>query len=158
MEGQTLRRGVRRIRAVEDVGDAPVLSLARLPQDNGRRGDILCDESIHCNFGIDLINTIKLENPNLWTPEFRRELTELFHKAVELEYAYAEDTMPRGVPGLNAPMFKEYLRFVANRRAQQIGLDQLFPGATNPFPWVWIASSNAWRSRYWRHSGAVMWR
>jgi len=33
-------------------------------------------------------------------------------------------------------MFKEYLRFVANRRAQQIGLDPLFPGATNPFPWM----------------------
>jgi ribonucleoside-diphosphate reductase beta chain len=63
-------------------------------------------------------------------------LTELFHKAVELEYAYAEDTMPRGVLGLNASMFKEYLRFIANRRAQQIGLDQMFPGATNPFPWM----------------------
>ena len=66
----------------------------------------------------------------------RREITELFHKAVALEYAYAEDTMPRGVLGLNAPMFKEYLRFVANRRAQQIGLDPLFQGATNPFPWM----------------------
>ena len=44
--------------------------------------------------------------------------------------------MPRGVLGLNAPMFKEYLRFVANRRCQQIGLDTLFPGATNPFPWM----------------------
>jgi ribonucleoside-diphosphate reductase beta chain len=55
---------------------------------------------------------------------------------VALEYAYAEDTMPRGVLGLNAPMFKEYLRFVANRRAQQIGLDPLFQGATNPFPWM----------------------
>jgi ribonucleoside-diphosphate reductase beta chain len=55
---------------------------------------------------------------------------------VELEYRYAEDTMPRGVLGLNAPMFKEYLRFVANRRAQQIGLDPLYPGAVNPFPWM----------------------
>ena len=56
--------------------------------------------------------------------------------AVELEYRYAEDTMPRGVLGLNAPMFKEYLRYIANRRCQQIGLDQLFEGATNPFPWM----------------------
>ena len=44
--------------------------------------------------------------------------------------------MPRGVLGLNAPMFKEYLRFIANRRAQQIGLEVLYPGATNPFPWM----------------------
>jgi ribonucleoside-diphosphate reductase beta chain len=72
----------------------------------------------------------------LWTSEFREEIRELFVKGVELEYRYAEDTMPRGVLGLNAGMFKEYLRFIANRRAQQIGLDTLFDGATNPFPWM----------------------
>src|SRR6267142_1390714 len=97
---------------------------------------ILRDESMHCNFGIDLINQIKMENPHLWTSEFREEIQGLIRKAVELEYRYAEDTMPRGVLGLNAPMFKEYLRYVANRRAQQIGIDPLFPGATNPFPWM----------------------
>lgn len=48
-------------------------------------------------------------------------------KGVDLEYAYAEDTMPRGVLGLNANMFKEYLRFICNRRMQQIGLTALFP-------------------------------
>ena len=121
------------------VGFVQILSLGRQNKMTGAAEQyqyILRDESMHCNFGIDLINTIKMENPNLWTPEFRRELTEIFHKAVELEYAYAEDTMPRGVLGLNAAMFKEYLRFIANRRAQQIGLDQMFPGATNPFPWM----------------------
>ena len=97
---------------------------------------ILRDESMHCNFGIDLINTIKLENPQLWTDSFAAEITELFRHAVDLEYAYAEDTMPRGVLGLNAPMFKEYLRFICNRRMTQIGLPELFPGANNPFPWM----------------------
>ncbi|MGE0356023.1 MAG: ribonucleotide-diphosphate reductase subunit beta [Burkholderiales bacterium] len=121
------------------VGFVQILSLGRQNKMTGAAEQyqyILRDESMHCNFGIDLINTIKMENPHLWTPEFRRELTELMQKAVELEYAYAEDTMPRGVLGLNAAMFKEYLRFIANRRCQQIGLDQLYPGATNPFPWM----------------------
>src|SRR5437660_12716487 len=89
---------------------------------------------MHCNFGIDLVNTIKLENPHLWTPAFREELQELFRQAVDLEYAYAEDTMPRGVLGLNATMFKEYLRFIANRRCRQIGVDALFDKADNRFP------------------------
>src|SRR2546421_12361116 len=121
------------------VGFVQILALGRQNKMTGAAEQymyILRDESMHCNFGIDLINTIKLENPHLWTAEFRKEITALFHKAVDLEYAYAEDTMPRGVLGLNAPMFKEYLRFVANRRAQQIGLDVLFPGALNPFPWM----------------------
>ncbi len=121
------------------VGFVQILALGRQNKMTGAAEQyqyILRDESMHCNFGIDLVNTIKLENPQLWTPEFRQEMSDLMRKAVELEYAYAEDTMPRGVLGLNAPMFKEYLRFVANRRCQQIGLDMLYPGATNPFPWM----------------------
>ncbi len=121
------------------VGFAQILALGRQNKMTGAAEQyqyILRDESMHCNFGIDLINQIKMENPHLWTPEFREEIRVLIQKGVELEYRYAEDTMPRGVLGMNAPMFKEYLRFVANRRAQQIGLDPLFPGAINPFPWM----------------------
>ena len=97
---------------------------------------ILRDESMHCSFGIDLVNTIKLENPQLWTSEFKDEIRVLFKQGVDLEYAYAEDTMPRGVLGMNAPMFKGYLRFIANRRCQQIGIDPLFAQEDNPFPWM----------------------
>ncbi len=121
------------------VGFAQILALGRQNKMMGAAEQyqyILRDESMHCNFGIDLINQIKMENPHLWTSEFREEIRGLIQKGVELEYRYAEDTMPRGVLGLNAPMFKEYLRFVANRRAQQIGLDPLYPGANNPFPWM----------------------
>ena len=121
------------------VGFTQILALGRQNKMMGAAEQyqyILRDESMHCNFGIDLINTIKMENPHLWTPEFRDEIKALFLHAVELEYRYAEDTMPRGVLGLNAPMFKGYLRFIANRRAQQIGLEALFPNEENPFPWM----------------------
>ena len=121
------------------VGFTQILALGRQNKMTGAAEQymyILRDESMHCNFGIDLINTIKLENPHLWTPEFREEIRGLFKKAVDLEYAYAEDTMPRGVLGLNAPMFKSYLRFIANRRCQQIGIEPLFAQEENPFPWM----------------------
>jgi ribonucleoside-diphosphate reductase beta chain len=121
------------------VGFTQILALGRQNKMTGAAEQyqyILRDESMHCNFGIDLINTIKMENPQLWTPEFREEIKGLFLQAVELEYRYAEDTMPRGVLGLNAAMFKGYLRFIANRRAVQIGLDPLFPNEENPFPWM----------------------
>jgi ribonucleoside-diphosphate reductase beta chain len=121
------------------VGFTQILSLGRQNKMTGAAEQyqyILRDESMHCNFGIDLINTIKLENPQLWTPKFRGEIKTLFETAVELEYRYAEDTMPRGVLGLNASMFKGYLRYIANRRATQIGLEPLFPNEENPFPWM----------------------
>jgi ribonucleoside-diphosphate reductase beta chain len=121
------------------VGFTQILALGRQNKMTGAAEQyqyILRDESMHCNFGIDLINTLKLENPHLWTPQFRAEINALFHKAVELEYRYAEDTMPRGVLGMNASMFKGYLRYIANRRAVQIGLEELFPNEENPFPWM----------------------
>ena len=121
------------------VGFTQILALGRQNKMTGAAEQyqyILRDESMHCNFGIDLINQIKLENPHLWTPAFREEIRALFRHAVELEYRYAEDTMPRGVLGLNASMFKSYLRFICNRRCQQIGLDPLFPNEENPFPWM----------------------
>ena len=121
------------------VGFVQILALGRQNKMTGAAEQyqyILRDESMHLNFGVDLINQIKQENPHLWTPAFREEVRSLIQKGVELEYRYAEDTMPRGILGLNAGMFKEYLRFIANRRCQQIGVDILYPGASNPFPWM----------------------
>ena len=121
------------------VGFTQILALGRQNKMTGAAEQyqyILRDESMHCNFGIDLINQIKLENPQLWTATFKAEINALFLEAVELEYKYAEDTMPRGVLGMNASMFKGYLRYIANRRATQIGLGALFPNEENPFPWM----------------------
>ena len=121
------------------VGFTQILALGRQNKMTGAAEQyqyILRDESMHCNFGIDLINQIKAENPHLWTAEFKAEIKSLFEKAVELEYRYAEDTMPRGVLGMNASMFKGYLRYICNRRATQIGLEALFPNEENPFPWM----------------------
>ena len=96
---------------------------------------ILRDETIHLNFGIDLINGIKEENPNLWSPEFQNKIVEKIQKAVELEIKYAEDCLPRGILGLTAPMFREYVQYIADRRLERIGLKAIYR-SKNPFPWM----------------------
>ena len=96
---------------------------------------ILRDESIHLNFGIDLINGIKAENPDLWSPEFQERMKNKIMTAVELEYAYAEDCLPNGVLGLNAPMFRDYVQYIADRRLERIGIPAQY-GSKNPFPWM----------------------
>lgn len=96
---------------------------------------ILRDESIHLNFGIDLINTLKEENPELWTAEFQQHIIGLIKEAVELEYQYAEDCLPRGILGLTAPMFRDYVQYIADRRLERIGLKAQY-GSKNPFPWM----------------------
>lgn len=96
---------------------------------------ILRDETIHLNFGIDLINGIKAENPELWSPEFQAHIVDLIREAVELEYNYAVDCLPRGILGLTAPMFREYVQYIADRRMERIGLKAQY-GSKNPFPWM----------------------
>lgn len=96
---------------------------------------ILRDETIHLNFGIDLINGIKEENPHLWTPEFQAHIIELVKEAVELEYNYAKDCLPRGILGLTSPMFREYVQYIADRRLERIGLKPIYK-SKNPFPWM----------------------
>jgi ribonucleoside-diphosphate reductase beta chain len=97
---------------------------------------ILRDESMHVNFGVDMINQIKLENPHLWDAEMQDKATQMILEGTELEIQYARDTMPRGVLGMNAAMMEEYLQFIANRRLAQLGLKEQFPGVQNPFPWM----------------------
>ncbi|MDF3032089.1 MAG: ribonucleotide-diphosphate reductase subunit beta, partial [Moraxellaceae bacterium] len=97
---------------------------------------ILRDESMHVNFGIDVINQIKIENPHLWTAAFQQEAIQMILEGTQLEIEYARDTMPRGVLGMNAAMMEEYLQFIANRRLAQLGLPEQFPGVKNPFPWM----------------------
>jgi len=96
---------------------------------------ILRDETIHLNFGIDLINGIKEENPQLWTVDFQKHIVELTKKAVELEIRYAEECLPRGILGLRASMFRDYVQYIADRRLERIGLKAIY-GSKNPFPWM----------------------
>jgi ribonucleoside-diphosphate reductase beta chain len=121
------------------VGFTQILSMGRRNKMTGIAEQfqyILRDESMHMNFGIDVINQIKVENPHLWTEDFKKDMVKLVLEGVELETKYAYDTLPRGILGLNAPMFEEYIHYIANRRLTQIGLPEEFVGAKNPFPWM----------------------
>jgi ribonucleoside-diphosphate reductase beta chain len=120
-------------------GFTQILSMGRRNKMTGTSEQfqyILRDESMHLNFGIDMINQIKLENPQLWTNKMKEEATQMILQATQLEIEYARDTMPRGVLGMNAVMMEEYLQFIANRRLAQIGLPEQFRGVKNPFPWM----------------------
>src|SRR3989344_3141147 len=96
---------------------------------------IMRDESLHLAFGRDLINTIKTENPEIWTPAFQEEIISLIKKAVELEKIYARDACPGGVLGINSQAFCDYVEYMADRRLEAIGLGRQY-NKENPFPWM----------------------
>ena len=96
---------------------------------------ILRDESIHMNFGIELINAIIDENPNVWEESFKQEMVKFIKSAVGLEIEYIKDCLPNGVLGLNTDLLKEYIQYLADRRFERLKLPQCY-GSSNPFPWM----------------------
>ncbi len=122
------------------TGFAQILSLGRRNKMVGIAEQyqyILRDESIHLNFGIDVINQIKIREPaSVERIPSRKKLRGMLRSAAELEAAYGRDTMPNGFLGLSAGLCEQYMHFIANRRCGQIGLEPVFPMTDNPFPWM----------------------
>lgn len=120
-------------------GFAMLLALGRQNKLPGLSDQIrytLRDESLHIQFGTYLVNTIKEQYPSIWTKKFEEEIIENVKKAVDLEIQYAHDVLPRGILGLNADMFVDYMQYIGNRRLEGIGIDYRFDSDNNPFPWL----------------------
>jgi ribonucleoside-diphosphate reductase beta chain len=96
---------------------------------------IMRDESQHLNFGINMINAIKIEQPEVWTPAFQARIIDLVKRAVKLEYTFATEVFPRGIFGMNADGFKQYIEHIADRRLERVGLTLQY-NVENPFPWM----------------------
>lgn len=96
---------------------------------------IMRDESQHLNFGVNLINTIKEEQPEVWSPEFQERIIDMVKRAVQLEYEFATTVFPKGIFGMNAAGFKQYIEHIADRRLASVGLPAQY-NVENPFPWM----------------------
>ncbi len=96
---------------------------------------VLRDESLHLKFGLNLILTILEENPALATPEFAAEIKQIIIAGVKLENSYNQDLFPRGIQGINADYVNQYVRYVADRRLEELGFEPYFHD-TNPAQWM----------------------
>ncbi len=96
----------------------------------------LRDESNHIEVFRHLLLELVRENPDVWTPGFRAELTDLMREAVALEKAFIRDCLPVAGVGLSADEFETYIDYIADRRLEGVGLEPLRPGAVNPLPWL----------------------
>ncbi len=96
----------------------------------------LRDESNHIDVFRNLLMDMVEENPDIWTAEFRAELTDLMRQAIELEKDFIRDCLPVNAVGLGADAFCQYIEYIADRRLEGVGLKALNPGISNPFPWL----------------------
>lgn len=124
---------------------------------------IMRDESNHLNFGIEIINTLKEENPELWTRDFQDKIINHVRQAAQLEYTFAQTAFPTGIFGLTSDGFKEYIEHIADRRLERVGLPAQF-GTKNPFTWMSEAADLTQKQNFferkvteYRNSGALEW-
>jgi ribonucleoside-diphosphate reductase beta chain len=95
------------------------------------------DETLHCLSLIRLFRTFVQENPEIWTEEFRRDLYLVCATIVDHEDAFIDLAFELGgVQGMDASLTKQYIRFIADRRLQQLGLEPLYNIEKNPLPWL----------------------
>jgi ribonucleoside-diphosphate reductase beta chain len=96
----------------------------------------LRDESNHIEVFRNLIMDLIEENPDVWTADFKEELRDLMREAISLEKDFISDCLPVNSVGLSAEEFCQYIDYIGDRRLEDVGLEPLGAGASNPFPWL----------------------
>ena len=117
-------------------GFTPIFSLQRRGLMKGTAEQlqyIMRDEVMHASFGIRVVKQILMENDITLDPKAIREMWDESEKA---EIAYAHYILKKPILGYTAEDHIEQFRFIANRRARQLGFEEPYPNAQNRTPWL----------------------
>jgi ribonucleoside-diphosphate reductase beta chain len=117
-------------------GFSPVFALQRRGLMKGTAEQlqyIMRDEVMHCSFGIRVVRQIMQEENVTLDP---RDIRDMWDEAEAAEMAYSKFLLPTPILGYSQQDHHEQFRFIANRRARQLGFDEPFPGAKNALPWL----------------------
>jgi ribonucleoside-diphosphate reductase beta chain len=96
----------------------------------------LRDESNHIALGRFILSQLIEENPDIWTPDFQKDLIEFMREGVALEKDFVRDCLPEDTAGMQQKEFLDYVDFNADRRLNSIGLPSLSQVRDNPFLWL----------------------
>ncbi len=117
-------------------GFSPIFALQRRGLMKGTAEQlqyIMRDEVLHASFGLRVVRQILREEHITLDPKAVREM---WDEAEAAEAAYARYLLPDPILGYSAEQHIEQFRFIANRRARKLDLEEPFPGAENALPWL----------------------
>lgn len=93
------------------------------------------DESAHMSFALDVVKTVRKEEPLLFDAELDRSIATMLDEAVECEMQFAQDILSGGVAGLSIADMRQYLEYIADQRLVMLGMQKVY-GAKNPFSFM----------------------
>jgi ribonucleoside-diphosphate reductase beta chain len=93
------------------------------------------DESAHMAFALDVVKTVRKEEPELFDLEMERSVATMLDEAVDCEMLFAQDILSGGIAGLSIADMRQYLEFIADQRLAMLGITKVY-GAKNPFSFM----------------------
>lgn len=107
------------------------------------------DEVTHLQLFQNLINSVRKERPDLFTPSLVSEVLEMVSTAVDIEANWGTYITQGQVLGLTTPLIRRHIEYLANKRLQATGLPRLYDVTENPLKWVEsFADFNSQRSNF----------
>ena len=95
------------------------------------------DETLHCNSMIRLFKDFIKENPSIWNEKLKKEIYDACKTIISHEDAFIDLAFQMGpLEGLTANEIKQYIRFIGNRRLEQLGLNPIYDVQKNPLTWL----------------------
>lgn len=107
------------------------------------------DETMHVEGMVQLFQTYINENPDLDRVALKNKINDLYREAVSIEdnvvdaaYAHTGSSLT-----LSSTDVKQYVRYLADKRLSQLGLEPIFGVTKNPIEWLdWIVSGDSFKN------------
>jgi len=90
------------------------------------------DEALHTEFAVMLYNKLQKKVA-------KNKVIEIIKEAVEIENEFICDALPCRLIGMNSHLMSQYIEFVADRLAVQLGAGEIY-GTKNPFDFMELIS------------------
>ncbi len=106
------------------------------------------DEVTHLILFQNMINALRNERADLFTPQLINEVIGMFKKAVEIEASWGDYITQGKILGLTSSLIEQYIQFLADSRLSKVGIAKVY-GVQHPIKWVESFSSfNEQRSNF----------
>jgi ribonucleoside-diphosphate reductase beta chain len=106
------------------------------------------DEVTHLLLFQNMINSVRKERPELFTPELEETVRSMFRKAVELEASWGSYITQGQILGFTDGIITQYIQYLADKRLDAVGYKPEY-NVKHPIPWVdGYASFNDQRTNF----------
>lgn len=93
------------------------------------------DESMHMAFALEVINTVRKEEPALFNEQMQEMVVQMLEDAIDCEMTFAEDLLTHGIAGLSIGDMRQYLEYIADQRLEMLSIPKRY-NAKNPFSFM----------------------